>query len=92
MPLARLNRVLLHLDPKDQRRVLRYARWRSMIWRLPRTPLRLALLHMAVTAFALYHAPPPPEIPPIFIPITWAASFSTAIGILSLLRITRWSA
>ena len=89
MPLLQLNRVLLHLSPEDLRRVLWHARWRSVACRLPCTPLHLAVVHISVTMLVLFNSPPPAEIPPIFIPITWAASFATAIALLSLFRLVR---
>lgn len=52
-------------------------------------PVRLAILHSLATLFALFLLPPPPQTPPIAIPIVWGASWGIAItiyGFTSLLK------
>ena len=64
------------------RRRLRIA---ALVWRTTTPfPIRFALLHSLATLFTLLALPPQPTIPPIMIPITWAASYATAVTLYPL--------
>lgn len=45
--------------------------------------VRLTILHSLSTIFTIFLFPPPPETPPLAIPIVWGASWGTAIIIYS---------
>lgn len=79
---------LKRLSPAGLRRLIKISRGLHCfedLTLLP-IPLRIALLHAGITAIYLYISPPIESIPPIFIPIVWAASFATTLQIWSLGR------
>ncbi|CAK0772684.1 hypothetical protein CCP3SC15_450018 [Gammaproteobacteria bacterium] len=87
MKPSALTQNLQHLNKADLYLVLWYARFkwlRHKAYHLP-LPIKLSFIHGLTTLLMLSLYPPPPTIPPVAILITWAASFCTALTIVSFL-------
>jgi len=84
-----IHHRLRTLSPHGLRRYLRLLAWLHFEERLSLLPLplRLGVLHMLCTIVFLLHSPPPPHVPPLFIPIVWAGSFATTLALWSLGRV-----
>jgi hypothetical protein len=84
-----MHAELKRLSPRSLRRYLRRLRWLHAceICALLPAPVRLGLVHTVATFAVLIVAPPPVDLPHLFVLLAWAGSLAFATGVLGIHRL-----